>query len=55
MDIFMPMSAMTCNNELFNTFIGDVLHLMKKKKYSRCKAIAPWYFGGKEKNRNQWS
>ena len=47
MDIFMPMSTTARHNKLINTFIGDVLHLSKKKEIhalqSDC-ALVHWGF-----------
>ena len=46
MDIYMPMSTTTRHNRLINTFIGDIMNLIKKKEiYALQSDCALVYYG----------
>ena len=49
MDIFMPMSTTARHNRLVNTFIGDVLHLSKKKEIYALQSDCPLVYWGTKK------
>ena len=49
MDIFMPMSTTARHNELINTFIGDVLHLRRKKEIYALQSDCALVYWGQRK------